>query len=196
MLLSARLSAFVAGWFSHGVALPKSSQLSRQDRVQLAAAPTDVETPREQFRQLFSKDSRPVVLYDGVCNMCNTAVDTALRADPQGERLRFAALQSPIGQSLLIVCGRDKEDISSMVVVKADGTCLVQSDAVCFVGEQLEGSPILRGASAAVSNLIPKTVRDKVYNVVANNRYKVLGRRDQMRLGENGRTDRFVADIA
>eukprot|EP00933_Yihiella_yeosuensis_P065493 TRINITY_DN69344_c0_g1_i1.p1 TRINITY_DN69344_c0_g1~~TRINITY_DN69344_c0_g1_i1.p1 ORF type:complete len:248 (-),score=49.69 TRINITY_DN69344_c0_g1_i1:90-797(-) len=160
--------------------------------LRLAATDVKAEASSSIFEKLFAADSRPVVLYDGVCNMCNKAVDTALEKDPDGRRLRFTALQSEVGQALLVYCGRAAEDISSMVVVKPDGTCLVQSDAPLFVGQQLEGSALLRGASEVAQRLLPKFVRDAAYDKVAENRYRVLGKRDEMRLTEEGLEERFV----
>ncbi|CAE7300132.1 yuxK [Symbiodinium necroappetens] len=144
------------------------------------------------FKELFYDDDRPIVLYDGVCNMCNSAVDVALQKDPDGRRLRFSALQSEVGRQLLVFCGRRAEDLSSMLVVKPDGECLSQSDAVVFVGQQLEGSSVLQGLSKAAQALVPKPLRDGAYNVVAKNRYRVLGRRTELRLKQDGMEDRFV----
>lgn len=152
-----------------------------------------VEAAESAFNKVFSKDKRPVVLYDGVCNMCNRAVDVAIEKDPSGSRLRFAALQSDVGRQLLVFCGRAPDDLSSMIVVKPDGTCLVQSDAALYVGGELEGSALLQGASQVAQALLPKNVRDVAYDTLAANRYRVLGQRGQMRIGEEGREDRFVS---
>lgn len=139
-----------------------------------------------------------MVLYDGVCNMCNSAVDLAVRNDPKAEKLRFAALQSATGRGLLRFCGREEEDISSMVVVTKDGVCLLKSEAALFVGKQLEASPLLRGASEAATRLLPRAVRDAAYDGIATNRYRVLGKRDELRLQEggdgSGANGRFVPD--
>jgi len=64
-------------------------------------------------------DARPVILFDGVCNLCNGGVNLALDLDPPGE-LRFAALQSSAGRALLRRSGRDASDISSIVLVERD----------------------------------------------------------------------------
>lgn len=152
--------------------------------------------PRKTFDGLFLNDQRPVVLYDGVCNMCNSAVDVALEKDPDGKKLRFAALQSDVGRGLLAHCGRDPGDLSSMIVVCPDGTCFAKSDAALFVGKQLEGSPVLRGTSEVLSKVLPKGMRDRLYNTIAANRYRVLGKREEMRTGEDEtRSSRFIGTI-
>ncbi|CAE7572087.1 yuxK [Symbiodinium natans] len=165
--------------------------LTTRNSLLLRSAVT-TDTATTAFGELFQDDSRPIVLYDGVCNMCNSAVDVALQKDPDGRRLRFSALQSEVGQQMLVFCGRRAEDLSSMMVVKPDGECLSQSDAVVFVGQQLEGSSVLQGLSKAAQALVPKPLRDGAYNVVAKNRYRVLGRRKELRLGQDGMEDRFV----
>eukprot|EP00439_Symbiodinium_sp_Y106_P048376 s4870_g6.t1 len=106
----------------------RSSLLQRS-----AGRSPSTEGAKAAFDELFFNDDRPIVLYDGVCNMCNSAVD----------------------------------DLSSMLVVKPDGECLSQSDAVVFVGQQLEGSSVLQGLSKAAQALVPKPLRDGAYNVVA-----------------------------
>jgi len=191
--------AFVGGGavFRAGAGAGGGSRRAPERAAQSAATGGTVaeapQAPMELFAQLFQQDQRPVVLYDGVCNMCNKAVDVALEKDPRGRKLRFAALQSEVGRGLLVFCGRDAVDLSSMIVVRPDGTCLAQSDAALFVGKQLDGSPLLSGASRALSGLLPKAVRDVAYDTLAANRYKVLGRRGELRLGEDDRSDRFLS---
>jgi len=182
-----------SGLVSEKTALSMKAAVSGVEGSAPVAPSARQETPVELRDRLFREDQRPIVLYDGICGMCNTAVDVALNGDPEGKIFRFAALQSNVGRGLLSVCGREPDDLSSMVVVEADGTCLVQSAAALFVGRKLEQSPVLRGASEAASRLIPKAVRDLAYDALAANRYKVLGTRD-MRLGEEARTDRFIPD--
>ena len=70
--------------------------------------------PEVVLNRVFSEDKRPIILFDGVCNLCNNAVNLALDWDPNA-RLRFAALQSNVGRSLLQSHGREADDISSIV---------------------------------------------------------------------------------
>ena len=71
-------------------------------------------------QKVFEQDKRPVILFDGVCNLCNNAVNLALDWDPNA-KLRFSALQSNVGRSLLQANGREANDISSIVVVTEKG---------------------------------------------------------------------------
>eukprot|EP00930_Biecheleria_cincta_P006927 TRINITY_DN108049_c0_g1_i1.p1 TRINITY_DN108049_c0_g1~~TRINITY_DN108049_c0_g1_i1.p1 ORF type:complete len:206 (-),score=23.34 TRINITY_DN108049_c0_g1_i1:389-1006(-) len=192
------LIAFAA-WLCRSVAFVStlvrpmpSFRVCSQSMMRLRASAV-VEAAESTFHAIFSNDKRPVVLYDGICNMCNRAVDVAIEKDSGGNRLRFAALQSDVGRQLLVFCGRAPDDLSSMIVVKPDGTCLVQSDAALYVGGELEGSALLQGASQVAQALLPKSVRDVAYDALAANRYSVLGQRAQTRLGEEGLEDRFVS---
>jgi len=171
---------------------PRSVTMAAVASTEPAASPAESQA---LFQKLFGgSDQRPVVLYDGVCNMCNKAVDTAMARDPEGKRLRFAALQTQVGQGLLEFSGRAADDLSSMIVIRPDGVCLTRSDAALFVGKQLEASPLLRGASEVASSLLPKFLRDAAYDTVATNRYSVLGKREELRVSQDGMEDRFVPD--
>lgn len=84
---------------------------SRGNPSKLHATKNLVETEVEVARTVFESDSRPVVLYDGVCNMCNTFVNLCLDIDTE-EKFRFTPLQGPTGRALLSSCGRSPDDIS------------------------------------------------------------------------------------
>jgi predicted DCC family thiol-disulfide oxidoreductase YuxK len=152
--------------------------------------------PTKVSSLVFANDQRPVILFDGVCNMCNSAVNLALDWDPKGQ-LRFAALQSNVGKALLEVNGRKADDISSIVLVTKDGA-FVKSDAILKITEELTPASLLPLKPAAVISrwMIPRFVRDIIYNNVADNRYQIMGKRDVCRLDSAGEAfaDRFVDD--
>jgi len=154
-------------------------------------------------QQVFQEDKRPIILYDGVCNLCNGGVNFMLDFDrPGSERgeFRFAALQSEVGRALLQRGGRRLDDISSIVLATADGKTHIKSDAILRIGRGLfRGTPLLPLAPAAQAGLVlvPGFVRDTVYDLVANNRYNVFGESDQCRLdGGDKFAKRFVPDPA
>lgn len=114
----------------------------------------------------------PVLLFDGVCNLCNASVRFLVERDPAA-RLRFAALQSPVGQALLERFGLEREDFDTMVLVEGD-RCATRSDAALRVVRYLSGAwPLLR-----VLRVVPRPLRDAVYGFVVRNRYRWFGRRD------------------
>jgi len=135
-----------------------------------------------------TEENRPVVLFDGVCNLCNGGVNLAIDLDPPG-KLRFAALQSDAGRALLRRAGRDPDDISSIVLVEENGA-YVKSEAVLRIATYLE-NPALP-AAAALGMLFPGALRDVIYDLVAANRYQFLGMRDECRVGDARYDDRFV----
>ena len=114
----------------------------------------------------------PIVLFDGVCNLCAGVVRFVVRRDPAG-RFRFAALQSERGRCLLEAHGLDSESLDTFVVIE-QGRAYTGSDAFLVVVRHLSGAwRLLR-----VVAWLPRPVRDGVYAVVVRNRYRWFGRRD------------------
>ncbi|MFW5923957.1 MAG: thiol-disulfide oxidoreductase DCC family protein [archaeon] len=128
----------------------------------------------------------PVVLFDGVCNLCNGVVQFVIPRDPHG-RLRFAPLQSEPGQDLLRHHDLATDDFDTIVLVEGDQT-FTKSDAVLRIAEVL-GWPY---SLARVGRLLPATVRDWIYDVVADNRYDWFGRKNQCMVPDEGVRDRFL----
>mmetsp|Transcript_17991 Transcript_17991/g.33352 ORF Transcript_17991/g.33352 Transcript_17991/m.33352 type:complete len:137 (+) Transcript_17991:34-444(+) len=127
--------------------------------------------------------------------MCNAAVNVALDWDPNG-KLRFSALQSNVGRSLLEANGRKADDISSIVLVTKEGA-FIKSDAILRITEELTPASLLPLKPAAVLSrfVIPKFLRDIIYDNVADNRYSFMGKRDECRLDSAGEFQkRFVDD--
>jgi len=129
----------------------------------------------------------PVLLFDGVCNLCNGVVQFIIARDPDG-RIQFAPLQSAAGKALLSGHGFPSSDLDSVALVE-DGTVYRKSDAVIRVAELL-GWPY---RAATVGRAVPAPVRDALYDVVAANRYDVFGRKDQCMLPDDDDvSDRFL----
>lgn len=123
----------------------------------------------EQNHKAYS--SNPVVLFDGVCNLCNTTVQLILRNDPK-EQFLFGQLQSAEAQAMLAKHNMTKE-LVSIVLVEGDKVT-DKSTAALKIAKRLKGLyPLLYGLI-----IIPKPLRDAVYNWVAKNRYKWFGKKD------------------
>lgn len=114
----------------------------------------------------------PVVLFDGVCNLCEGVVRFVLARDRTGH-FRFAALQSPAGQQLLAACGLSTTTFDSFVLIEA-GRCHTESSAALRVAAGLGGAWRLVG----LLRVVPRPIRDAVYRWVARNRYRWFGRRE------------------
>ncbi len=140
---------------------------------------------------LFPAQSGPsVVLFDGVCGLCNRWVDFLLRHDKRG-RLLFASLQSEPGRRLVQQRGLDPDAMDSIVVVRGDRTWR-RSDAVAEIAVQL-GFPY---SLATAARLIPRPFRDAIYDWVARHRYRWFGRRETCRLPTPEERERFLAGPA
>ncbi|EFJ49181.1 hypothetical protein VOLCADRAFT_90057 [Volvox carteri f. nagariensis] len=141
-------------------------------------------------RDDFAIDQRPVILFDGVCNLCNGGVNFMMDNDPSAV-FRLAALQSPAGRRLLLRCGRQVDDLSSIVLVEKNRH-FIRSEAILRIGAALR---LPLPALAALGFPLPLPLRDTLYDAVANNRYSFFGRTGACRLRDAGRfADRFIVD--
>jgi predicted DCC family thiol-disulfide oxidoreductase YuxK len=113
-----------------------------------------------------------IVVFDGVCNLCNGVVQLIIRHDPDGY-FQFASLQSDAGKTLLESHGINTLQPESVVLVR-DGRVFTMSDAALEITRDL-GFPLSVLYPLIV---LPKGLRDWVYKIVARNRYRWFGRRD------------------
>ncbi len=116
--------------------------------------------------------ARSIVLFDGVCNLCNGAVQFIITRDRQG-RFSFASLQSATGQARLRQFGLSTNALDTFVLVEGQ-KAYTRSTAALRIARRLPGAWRLLYALMVV----PRPVRDWVYGLVARNRYRLFGRRD------------------
>jgi predicted DCC family thiol-disulfide oxidoreductase YuxK len=132
-----------------------------------------------------------LVLYDGVCGLCNRVLQFLLRHDRRGV-FSFASLQSVTGQTMVRRFGGNPADLTSFYVVadyrEPQARALMRSDAALFVAGEL-GWP---WKAARLVVVVPKPIRDWLYDVVARTRYRVFGRYDQCLLPRPEFRSRFV----
>ena len=132
---------------------------------------------------LSQAEAKPIVLYDGVCGLCNRLVQFLLKRDTH-DRFRFASLQSAFANQLLTHYGRDPHDLDTVYVVKDYGgpsqSLLARSDAILYLLWRLGG--LWKVAKAG--RVLPGALRDAVYQMVASNRYRVFGKYDSCLLPE------------
>jgi predicted DCC family thiol-disulfide oxidoreductase YuxK len=127
-------------------------------------------------------DSSPIIFFDGVCNLCNWAVDLVIKNDSL-RKFRFAPLQGETAKALLPkgvgkTIRKDGEDGWSMVLLDGKGY-YERSRAALLVGKQLKG-PI--SIMARVGLAMPRFLGDFVYRWIAANRYKIFGKKETCRL--------------
>ena len=137
-------------------------------------------------------ESNPIVLYDGVCGLCNRLVQFLLKHDREG-RLRFASLQSDFAAKVLGRHGFDPKDLDTVHVIEnydqPDERVSQRSDAILRAGRELGG---FYGASATIARVVPRPLRDLVYRLVATNRYRMFGKYDACMLPDPDQRSRFL----
>lgn len=113
-----------------------------------------------------------IILFDGVCNFCNGAVNFVIERDEAGY-FKFAPLQSEIGEELMAKHCIDKLDTDSVILVEDDRAYL-HSTAALRIARRLNGV----WSWAYAFRVVPKPIRDLAYKLFARYRYKLFGRQD------------------
>lgn len=128
---------------------------------------------------------KPIIFFDGVCGMCNAFVDLALRVD-RDEKFLFAPLQGTTARELLPPLSGDPREWS-MLYLDEQGVH-DQSDASLQVYRRLGGIWWL----LSLARHIPRAIRNPAYRVIARNRYRWFGRKDQCRIPRAEERARFL----
>lgn len=130
-----------------------------------------------------TKRGQGIILFDGVCNLCNGAVTFIIDRDPEGY-FAFAPLQSETGKKLL---GIEETRLESIVLIE-NGERYSESTAALKIARRLRGAwPLLYGFI-----VVPRALRDSVYRFVAANRYRLFGKTDSCRLPTPELKKRFL----
>jgi len=132
-------------------------------------------------------ESKYLLLFDGVCNLCNGAVNFVIDRDKR-QRIVFASLQSELGQQILKQHQLPAQDFKSMVLVRQNKVFL-KSNAVLEIAKELSGAWKL----LYVFKIVPRFLRDWIYEIISTNRYKWFGRKDQCRVPTADIKNRFVS---
>ncbi|MCM3717610.1 thiol-disulfide oxidoreductase DCC family protein [Fictibacillus phosphorivorans] len=127
-----------------------------------------------------------VLLFDGVCNLCNSSVQFILKNEKKPD-LAFAAIQSEAGKKLLAHYKMDPNETNSVILI-ANNHVYTESDAVLKVTHHLK-FPYSLGK---VLFVIPKAIRNFFYKKVALNRYKWFGKRESCMIPTPERKKRFL----
>lgn len=114
----------------------------------------------------------PIILFDGVCNLCNGAVQFVITHDPK-EIFRFASLQSEFASDLLKSLNLTPPPTESVLLIE-NGKIYSQSDAVLRVVARLHGP----SKNLRILSFLPKWIRDGLYRFIARNRYRLFGKRN------------------
>ncbi len=128
----------------------------------------------------------PIILFDGVCNLCNSSVNFIMDRD-KSKIFRFASLQSDAGRELMRKFGKDADKIDTVVLIHNEKICM-RSEAAIRIGRLLPFPYPLAKAFL----IIPAFIRDSIYDYIAANRYKWFGRKDSCRMPDPESRSRFL----
>ena len=128
----------------------------------------------------------PVILFDGVCNLCNSSVQFIITRDPKAQ-FRFASLQSKYGQQQMIQFNLPTSELNSVLLIK-DGKLYQKSSAALHIARMLTGAwPLM-----FVFIIVPPFIRNAVYDFIARNRYKWFGKKDECMIPTPELKSRFI----
>jgi len=127
-----------------------------------------------------------IVLFDGVCNLCNGAVQFIIKRD-RNEKFLFASLQSRFGRDQLTKSGLDPSSLQSILVIEGDSV-FQRSDAALKIANHLDGI----WSYLTVLRFVPKIIRDGVYNFIARHRYSIFGKQDSCMIPTAELKARFI----
>ena len=128
----------------------------------------------------------PLILFDGVCNLCNGWVRFVIRHDLTGT-FRFAAQQSPTGRAIIEDHVRGAGQLSSVILIEGN-SIYTESDAILRILARL-GPP---WTCVAFLRIIPRRVRDACYRFIARHRYRWFGRTEACQIPSATGRSRFV----
>jgi predicted DCC family thiol-disulfide oxidoreductase YuxK len=128
----------------------------------------------------------PLILFDGVCNLCNAWVRFVVRRDPDGI-FRFVAQQSPIGQAISAEHLSGASQLSSVILIE-DNSIYTESDAVLQILARLRAP----WSWIALLRIIPRPARDACYRFIVRHRYQWFGRTEVCQIPSADVRSRFV----
>lgn len=127
-----------------------------------------------------------IILFDGVCNLCNSSVDFILKHD-RNNVFKFASQQSEIGQNFLKEKKQMHNELGTIVLID-ENEIYTKSSAVLKILSYLKGYPKL----LSILKILPKSITDFFYDKIAQNRYKLFGKRDTCRLPTEEEKSKFL----
>jgi predicted DCC family thiol-disulfide oxidoreductase YuxK len=132
------------------------------------------------------KTNSHIIIFDGVCNLCNGAVNFIIKRDKHN-RFVFTPMQSKFAKGLIDKHHQPKGDLDTIILVKHNAI-FIRSEAVLEITKDLSGLWFL----LRVFKIFPIAVRDYLYKVLAKNRYKIFGKREACMVPTPEYEDRFI----
>jgi len=142
---------------------------------------------KEKTSRIRLSSDKGIVLFDGFCNLCSWSVQFILKRDPK-DYFKFAALQSEVGKQLLMQLEFAQNLNNSVILIEKDKV-YSKSEAALKITRKLRGLwPIFY-----IFILIPKPVRDYIYNMIARNRFNWFGKKDSCYVPEKDYSEKFYS---
>lgn len=132
-----------------------------------------------------------IILFDGVCNLCNGAIQFVIKRDKH-DRFRFAALQSDVGQQMIHERHIDTEKTDSIILIDPGIAYYTESEAALHIAQEFGGLWKLTG----LFHWMPASLRDPIYRWVARNRYKWFGKREECMVPTPELKAKFLSEAA
>jgi predicted DCC family thiol-disulfide oxidoreductase YuxK len=117
--------------------------------------------------------NKKIILFDGVCNLCNTTVQFVITHDKK-DLFRFVALQSDLGQNIIKYIGIDTQDTDSVILYEPGIAYYIKSEAALEIAKHLSGGIAL----LSVFKILPTRLSNSLYDYIAKNRYKWFGKKE------------------
>ncbi|MGB3210357.1 MAG: DCC1-like thiol-disulfide oxidoreductase family protein [Desulforhopalus sp.] len=131
-------------------------------------------------------DNRHIIIFDGVCNFCNSGVLFIIKRDPQGV-FAFTPMQSDTAKVLMAQYQIPAVELDTVLLIK-DGSCYIRSDAVLEIVKDLTGFWYF----FVIFKVLPTAVRDAFYRIFARNRYRLFGERESCMVPSAEIQSRFI----
>lgn len=128
-----------------------------------------------------------IILFDGVCNLCNSSVQKVIENDGQNI-FRFASLQSEFGQEFLRKNNLSEKEFNSMILIDGE-KFYTKSDAALRIGKELKGIYKL----SKLLFIFPEFIRNSVYDYIAKNRYKWFGKKESCWIPTAELKEKFIS---
>jgi predicted DCC family thiol-disulfide oxidoreductase YuxK len=134
----------------------------------------------------FPKDKK-IILFDGVCNLCNSAIQYVIKHDKK-DIFRFVALQSELGIEILEYIGINNKNIDSIILYEPRIAYYSKSNAILEIAKTLGGIFIL----FKIFGALPLGIRNELYDFVAKNRYKWFGNNESCLMPSSELVSKFL----
>ena len=132
------------------------------------------------------EENKKIVIFDGVCNLCNAGVKFIINRDPK-RVFWFSPMHSDISQELIKKYHEPAFEFDTVLLIK-NGVCYKRTDAIMEIIKDLTGFWFI----FRIFIFVPKSIRDYFYNVIAKSRYKIFGKRDKCMVPTQDIRKRFL----